>query len=68
MQQRHQQLKFNIGTVLNSSSNVQAVVDFGNQVPMTETKMKSVAQGLVDFLKEKENFNSKYGFKNLNEK
>ncbi len=59
----NQQLRFNIGTILNCSSNPQAVIDFGNKVPMTETKMKSVAQGLVDFLKEKENFNSLQGLR-----
>lgn len=59
----NQQMKFTIGTILNCSSNIQTVVDFGNKVPMTEAKMKSVAQGLVDFLKEKDNFNSLQGLR-----
>lgn len=58
-----QQIKFNIGTILNCATNVQAVVEFGNKVSMTDTKMKSVAQGLVDFLKDKESFNSLQGLR-----
>lgn len=58
-----QQIKFNIGTILNCATNVQAVLEFGNKVSMADTKMKSVAQGLVDFLKDKESFNSLQGLR-----
>lgn len=59
----NQQLKFNIGTILNCASSNQAVIDFGNKLPMAEIKMKSLAQGLVDFLKDKESFNSLQGLR-----
>lgn len=59
----NQQLKFSIGTILNCSSSSQLVIDFGNKLPMTEIKMKSLAQGLVDFLKDKESFNSLQGLR-----
>lgn len=59
----NQQLKFNIGTILNCASSSQVVIDFGNKLPMTEIKMKSLAQDLVDFLKDKESFNSLQGLR-----
>lgn len=55
--------KFNIGTILHCSSSAQNIVEFGNQVPLSEIRIKSIAQGLFDFLKEKEHFNSLQGLR-----
>lgn len=59
----HQDYRFHVGTILNCCSNVQVLIDFGNKVPMAEVKMKSIAQGLVDFLKDKESFSSLQGLR-----
>ncbi len=56
-------VKFNLGTILNCSSKVQTVIDFGNKVPMSNSAMKSIAQDLVDFLKDKESYNSLSGLR-----
>ena len=56
-------VQFNLGTILNCSSKVQTVIDFGNKVPMSNSAMKSVAQDLVDFLKDKESYNSLSGLR-----
>lgn len=56
-------VQFNLGTILNCSSKVQTVIDFGNKVPLANSAMKSIAQDLVDFLKDKDNYNSLSGLR-----
>lgn len=55
--------QFNLGTILNCSSKVQTVIDFGNKVPLANSAMKSIAQDLVDFLKDKDSYNSLSGLR-----
>ena len=56
-------VQFNLGTILSCCSKVQTVVDFGNKVPLTNSAMKSIAQDLVDFLKDKDTYSSLSGLR-----
>ena len=56
-------VQFNLGTILNCSSKVQTVIDFGNKVPLGNAPLKSIAQDLVDFLKDKDSYNSLSGLR-----
>ena len=56
-------VQFSLGTILNCSSKVQTVIDFGNKVPLANSAMKSIAQDLVDFLKDKDSYSSLSGLR-----
>lgn len=56
-------IQFNLGTVLNCCTDVQSVLNFGNMVPMNQTQMKGIAQHVVDFLKDRESYNSLSGLR-----
>lgn len=59
----HQKIKLNLGTILNCTSDAQAVIEYGNKLPLSEIKLKSVAQGLVDFLKDRDSYKSLQGLR-----
>lgn len=59
----NQKFEFHIGTILNCASDVQEVLNLGSKIPLTETKVVAMAQGLVNFLKEKDNYNSLQGLR-----
>lgn len=59
----HKQKIFHLGTVLECISNVKTLIEVGNELPLTETKLKSHAQGLKEFLETKDNFNSLQGLR-----
>ena len=52
---------FHLGTILECASNVKKIVELGNELPMSEMKLKTYAQGLKDFLETKDSFNSLQG-------
>lgn len=52
-----------LGTVLESSQSVHTVVSLGAELPANEVRLKSIAQGLVDFLNDKGNFSSLQGLR-----
>jgi len=55
--------EFHLGTILECASSAQKVVEYGNQIPMDQIKMKAHAQGLLVFLNQKDNFNSLQGLR-----
>lgn len=59
----NQGFQFHLGTILDCANKVESVVEFGNKVPANEVKIKSMAQGLYDFLREKDNFQSLQGLR-----
>jgi conjugal transfer pilus assembly protein TraD len=59
----NQDLTFHLGTILDCASSIQKIVEFSNMVPMEELKMKANGQKLMEFLKEKDNFNSLQGLR-----
>lgn len=59
----NQQKGFHLGTILDCASNVKKLVEIGNLIPMTETKLKGYAQALKEFMDTKDNFNSLSGLR-----
>lgn len=59
----NQKLKFNLATILDCATQSQAVVDLGNKVPMSVVKIKGIAQAVVEFLREKDNYSSLQGLR-----
>lgn len=54
---------FDIEEVLDCCSSIERVIEIGNQVPITELKIKSLAQNLKDFLGNKDNYSSLQGLR-----
>lgn len=59
----NKQMTFHLGTLLDCSSDVKKLVEIGNEIPVTETKLKSYAQRLKEFLDSKDNYNSLQGLR-----
>ncbi len=59
----NQQKDFHLGSILECASNVKKIVEIGNAVPLTETKLKGHAQSLKEFMDSKDNFNSLSGLR-----
>ena len=59
----HQKKQFHLGTILDCSTHLKKLIEIGNEIPMTETSLKSIAQGLKEFLESKDNYNSLQGLR-----
>jgi len=59
----NKQKGFHLGTILDCVSNVKKLVEIGNLIPLTETKLKGYAQNLKDVMDSKDNFNSLSGLR-----
>lgn len=59
----HQGFVFSLETILNCCNDPNKIVTFGNKLPTTQTKLRSLSQSLLDFLKEKDSFNSLSGLR-----
>lgn len=59
----HKYLKFNLGTILECSTNLKKLVEVGNEIPINETKLKGYAQNLKEFMEQKDNYNSLQGLR-----
>lgn len=59
----NKKLYFHLGTILECCSQVSKIIEIGNQVPISEKKIKQCAQELKDFLDSKDNYNSLQGLR-----
>lgn len=59
----NKKLYFHLGTILDCCSQVSKIIEIGNQVPISEKKIKQCAQELKDFLDAKDNYNSLQGLR-----
>ncbi len=54
---------FNLGTILECATNPKKIIEIGNEIPMTDAKLKSYAQSLKEFMDSKEHYNSLQGLR-----
>lgn len=59
----HKKKGFHLGTILECTSDIKKLIELGNEIPPTETKLKTYAQSLKEFLETKEHFNSLQGLR-----
>ena len=56
-------MRFHLGTILDCITHVKKLIELGNEIPMSELKLKTHAHYLKDFLEAKDNFNSLQGLR-----
>lgn len=54
---------FNLSTILECATNPKKIIEIGNEIPMTDAKLKSYAQSLKEFMDLKEHYNSLQGLR-----
>jgi len=54
---------FHLGTILDCVTQPKKIIEIGNDIPMTDTKLKSHAQNLKEFMDTKEHYNSLQGLR-----
>jgi len=54
---------FHLGTILECATNPKKIIEIGNEIPMTDAKLKSYAQSLKEFMDSKEHYNSLQGLR-----
>lgn len=54
---------FHLGTILDCTSSIKKIIEIGNEIPISEMKIKTHAQNLKEFMESKDNFNSLQGLR-----